>query len=265
MNAVTTLLSRVLGKIPARGTIMTPSGEETYPIVICNEIMGGPFIVNSLEEMKEIPIQRMLKGCKCTVNEYTIGGVITPTTTYMLKSVPTIPSIERLSDLPWDDEGRILILDIGKYYLANVYFPNSNDALTRLDFKIKFNDKLLAHLKKLETKKPVIVTGDFNVAHQEIDLARPKENIGNSGFTQEERDWMTKFLAAGFKDTFRELHPKEIKYSWWAYRAGARVRNVGWRIDYFCVSENILKNIEQADILPEVLGSDHCPVAIKIK
>ncbi len=173
--------------------------------------------------------------------------------------------VERQSDLPWDDEGRILILDIGKYYLANVYFPNSNDALTRLDFKIKFNDKLLAHLKKLETKKPVIVTGDFNVAHQEIDLARPKENIGNSGFTQEERDWMTKFLSAGFKDTFRELHPKEIKYSWWSYRAGARVRNVGWRIDYFCVSENILKNIEQADILPEVLGSDHCPVAIKIK
>ncbi len=173
--------------------------------------------------------------------------------------------VERLADLPWDDEGRILILDIGKYYLANVYFPNSNDALTRLDFKIKFNDKLLAYLKKLEAKKPVIVTGDFNVAHEEIDLARPKENIGNSGFTKEERGWMTKFLSQGFKDTFRELHPKEAKYSWWSYRAGARVRNVGWRIDYFCVSENILKNIEKADILPEVLGSDHCPVAIKIK
>ena len=173
--------------------------------------------------------------------------------------------VEKLSDLAWDDEGRILILDIGKYYLANIYFPNSNDALTRLDFKIKFNDKLLSHLKKLETKKPVIVTGDFNVAHEEIDLARPKENMGNSGFTKEERDWMTKFLSQGFKDTFRELHPKEIKYSWWSYRAGARQRNVGWRIDYFCVSQNILKNIEQAVILPEVSGSDHCPVGISLK
>ncbi|MCB9802399.1 exodeoxyribonuclease III [Candidatus Nomurabacteria bacterium] len=172
--------------------------------------------------------------------------------------------VERLPDLSWDDEGRILILDLGKYYLANIYFPNANNELSRMDFKMDFNDKLLKHLKKLETKKPVIVTGDFNVAHQEIDLARPKENIGSAGFTQEERDWMEKFLKAGFKDTFRELHPETIKYSWWSYRAGARSRNVGWRIDYFCVSNKALKNIKKAYILNEILGSDHCPVGIEL-
>lgn len=172
--------------------------------------------------------------------------------------------VTMLAKLDWDNEGRILILDLGKYYLANIYFPNANDALSRLDFKINFNDKLLKHLKKLEIKKPVIVTGDFNVAHQEIDLARPKANIGKAGFTQEERNWLDKFLSSGFKDSFRELHPQTIKYSWWSYRGGARQKNVGWRIDYFCLSTKALKNITEAYILNEVLGSDHCPVGIKV-
>ncbi len=172
--------------------------------------------------------------------------------------------VEALPKLSWDDEGRILVLDIGKYYLVNIYFPNAQDDLRRLSWKIKWNDKLLAYLKKLATKKPLIVCGDFNVAHQEIDLARPKENIHSAGFTSQERAWMDKFLVSGFKDTFRELHSHKIQYSWWSYRAGARVRNVGWRIDYFCVSDKIFKNIKKAFILDNVMGSDHCPVGIEI-
>lgn len=173
--------------------------------------------------------------------------------------------VKYLAPLDFDDEGRIQVLDIGNYYLVNVYFPNANDELSRLDFKIDFNDKLLAYLKKLEKTKPLIITGDYNVAHQEIDLARPKQNIGNAGFTQEERDWMNKFLAQGFKDTFRELHPDKIQYSWWSYRANARANNVGWRIDYFCVSDKIIKKISQAFILDKVTGSDHAPIGITIK
>lgn len=166
--------------------------------------------------------------------------------------------------VPWDNEGRIQIIDLGKYHLANIYFPNANHELSRLKFKLDFNDKLLTYFKKLEKVKPLIITGDFNVAHQEIDLARPKENVGSPGFTIEEREWMDKFLDSGFKDTFRELHPKTIQYSWWSYRAGARRKNVGWRIDYFCVSNSIQKKIKKAFIMDKVLGSDHCPVGIEL-
>ena len=173
--------------------------------------------------------------------------------------------VKYLPSLDFDDEGRIQVLDIGNYYLVNVYFPNANDELSRLDFKIDFNDKLLDYLKTLEKTKPLIITGDYNVAHQEIDLARPKQNIGNAGFTQEERVWMSKFLSHGFKDTFRELHPDKIQYSWWSYRANARANNVGWRIDYFCVSDKIIKKISQAFILDKVTGSDHSPIGITIK
>jgi exodeoxyribonuclease-3 len=137
--------------------------------------------------------------------------------------------VKILDKLKWDDEGRVQVIDLGKYYLANVYFPNANHELSRLDFKIKFNDKLLRYFKKLEKDKSLIICGDYNVAHEEIDLARPKENIGNPGFTNEERAWMTKFLNKGFVDIFREQHPDKIQYSWWSYRAAARERNVGWR------------------------------------
>jgi len=174
-------------------------------------------------------------------------------------------AVKYLPTLDWDDEGRIQVLDIGHYYVVNIYFPNANHELSRLNFKIDFSDKLLAYLKKLEKDKPLIITGDYNVAHQEIDLARPKENIGSPGFTAEERAWMDKFLKAGFKDTFRELYPDKIQYSWWSYRAMARVNNVGWRIDYFCVSASIIKKISQAFILDRVMGSDHAPVGIEIR
>lgn len=163
------------------------------------------------------------------------------------------------------EEGRVQILELKKFYLINVYFPNSKDDLSRLDYKIKFNNKLLSHIKLLEKKKPVIICGDYNVAHDEIDIARPKENEGNAGFTYKERNWMNKFLKNGFVDTFRELNPKKIQYSWWSFRASARARNVGWRIDYFCVSKKFMKNIKNAHILDQVVGSDHAPIGIETK
>lgn len=173
--------------------------------------------------------------------------------------------VKILEKLVWDTEGRIQVLDIGKYYFINIYFPNANHELSRLDFKLKFSNRLLAYLKKLEKLKPLIITGDYNVAHQEIDLARPKDNIGNAGFTIEERDWMTRFLKSGFKDTFREQNPQKIQYSWWTYRSFARSRNIGWRIDYFCVSDKIMRYVDQAFILDKITGSDHAPVGLEIK
>lgn len=169
-----------------------------------------------------------------------------------------------LGQLEFDDEGRVQTAELKDFYLVNIYFPNANHELSRLGYKLNFNKTLLKYLKKLEQKKPVIVTGDFNVAHQEIDLARPKENVGSPGFTPEERKWMNEFIAAGFIDTFRELNGDKIQYSWWSYRGGARFRNVGWRIDYFCVSDKLRKRLKKAYILDEIIGSDHAPVGLEI-
>ena len=173
--------------------------------------------------------------------------------------------VVKVAKLPWDKEGRIQVLDLGKYYLVNIYFPNAQDDLKRLTWKMDWNNKLLVYLKRLDKQKPLIICGDYNVAHQEIDLARPQANVGSAGFTPQERAWLDKFLASGFKDTFRELNPQKIQYSWWSYRAGARSRNVGWRIDYFCVSNRILTKIKKAYILNEVLGSDHCTVGVEVE
>jgi exodeoxyribonuclease-3 len=170
-----------------------------------------------------------------------------------------------LPKLFWDNEGRIQVLELSKFYLVNVYFPNAGHGLPRLDFKMEFNNKLLRYLKKLEKKKPLVVCGDFNVAHQEIDLARPKNNEGNAGFTTEEREWMDNFLRAGFVDTFRHFYPHKIQYSWWTYKFKAREKNIGWRIDYFCISREFLPHIKRAFILDHIFGSDHCPVGIEVK
>jgi exodeoxyribonuclease-3 len=164
----------------------------------------------------------------------------------------------------FDIEGRVQTAEFKDFYLVNTYFPNSNHELTRLGYKLDFNNSLLKYVKKLEKKKPVVITGDFNVAHQEIDLARPKDNEGNAGFTLEERDWMNRFLKAGFIDTFRELNGNKIQYSWWSFRAGARERNIGWRIDYFCTSVKLKKNLKKAYILDKIKGSDHAPVGIEL-
>lgn len=166
---------------------------------------------------------------------------------------------------PNDPEGRVQILEFEKFYLVNVYFPNANHELSRLDFKMKFNARLLKFLKKLEKKKPLIICGDYNVAHEAIDLFHPKQNEGNPGYTKEERDWMTKFLKSGFIDTFREMYPKKVQYSWWNFRSVARARNIGWRIDYFCVSDKLFKKVSRSFIKDKIFGSDHCPVGIELK
>lgn len=164
----------------------------------------------------------------------------------------------------FDDEGRVQTAEFEKFYLVNAYFPHTRPDLSRLDFKLEFDDAILSHLKKLNKIKPVILAGDLNVAHEEIDLANPKENDGNPGFHPEERKWMTKFLKAGFIDTYRFLNPKKVQYSWWSYKFHARERNIGWRIDYFCISDKLKKQLKQAEILDKVKGSDHCPVTITL-
>lgn len=165
-----------------------------------------------------------------------------------------------------DQEGRVLTAEYEDFYLTTVYTPNSKNDLSRLDDRQDFDAALLAFLKNLEKTKPVIVCGDLNVAHKSIDLARPKANYNKSaGHMQEEIDGMDNFQNAGLIDTFRYLHPDATeKYSWWSFRGGARERNVGWRIDYFLVSESISEKIKSADILMEMYGSDHCPVSIEI-
>ena len=163
-------------------------------------------------------------------------------------------------------EGRVVTAEYDDFYLVNVYTPNAKRDLERLSYRHKIWDPLfLKYLKKLEKKKPVIVCGDFNVAHEEIDLARPKDNMKNAGFTSEEREGFSKLVKAGFVDTFRELYPDQTEaYSWWSHFAQARERNIGWRIDYFCISPKLKPRLKDAFILPDVLGSDHCPVGIEL-
>ena len=165
-----------------------------------------------------------------------------------------------------DTEGRVVTLEYENFYLVCVYTPNAQDGLKRIDYRMSWEDAFRAYLVELDKKKPVIVCGDMNVAHEEIDLKNPKTNVGNAGFSDEERGKFTELLAAGFTDSFRALYPdKTDAYSWWSYRAAARERNVGWRIDYFVVSNRLREQITDAFILPEVMGSDHCPVGLELR
>ena len=161
-----------------------------------------------------------------------------------------------------DHEGRVITLEMPDFYLVTVYTPNSQDGLRRLDYRMQWEDDFQAYLHRLDQHKPVVVCGDMNVAHQEIDLKNPKTNTRNAGFTDEERAKMTQLLGSGFVDTFRYLHPEEIQYSWWSYRFKAREKNVGWRIDYFLVSERLASRLQSASIHTEIMGSDHCPVEV---
>ena len=164
-----------------------------------------------------------------------------------------------------DHEGRVITLEMENFYLVTVYTPNSQDGLRRLEYRMKWEDDFQAYLHKLDEKKPVIVCGDMNVAHQEIDLKNPKTNRKNAGFTDEEREKMTQLLSNGFIDTFRTLYPEQVTYSWWSYRFRAREKNTGWRIDYFLISERLKDRLEDAKIHTEIMGSDHCPVEITLK
>lgn len=175
---------------------------------------------------------------------------------------------------PWEDdiygnpleEGRVLTAEYEQFFLVTVYTPNSKRDLSRLALREKFWDPaFLAYLKDLEKQKPVVVCGDFNAAHTEIDLARPKDNEYNAGYTMEERQGIANILDAGLVDTFRELHPDEKRYTWWTWRANARARNIGWRIDYFFISKSLLPHLKSAEIYEGITGSDHCPISVELE
>ena len=164
-----------------------------------------------------------------------------------------------------DHEGRVITLEMDDFYLVTVYTPNSQDGLRRLDYRMKWEKDFQDYLHRLDKKKPVVVCGDMNVAHEEIDIKNPKTNRRNAGFTDEEREKMTQLLDSGFIDTFRSLYPEQVTYSWWSYRFRARERNTGWRIDYFLISERLRDRLEDAKIHTEIMGSDHCPVEVDLK
>ena len=164
-----------------------------------------------------------------------------------------------------DTEGRAITLEYPDFYLVCVYTPNAQDGLKRIDYRMAWEDAFRGYLKGIDKKKPVVVCGDMNVAHEEIDLKNPGPNRGNAGFSDEERGKFTELLSAGFTDTFRAMYPDATDaYSWWSYRAAARQRNVGWRIDYFLVSDRLYEKVEKAYICPEIMGSDHCPVGLEL-
>ena len=163
------------------------------------------------------------------------------------------------------DEGRVITLEFEEFYFVCAYVPNAQDGLKRIDYRMEFEDDMRAYLTSLDEKKPVIYTGDLNVAHNEIDLKNPKTNIGNPGFSYEERGKFGELLSAGFADTFRELYPEREEYSWWSYRFQARAKNIGWRIDYFVTSKRLMEKVRESAIHTDVFGSDHCPVSLEIE
>lgn len=164
-----------------------------------------------------------------------------------------------------DHEGRVITAEFSDFYMITCYTPNAQHELTRLDYRMKWEDDFLKYIRKLDKQKPVIYCGDLNVAHEEIDLKNPRANRGNAGFTDEERNKMTTVLSSGFTDTYRYLYPDRTDaYSWWSYRMNARAKNIGWRIDYFICSDRLAEKIDDAVIYPEVMGSDHCPVGLII-
>ena len=183
---------------------------------------------------------------------------------YGLGTVNSDGSITYDRDSIHNHEGRMVTLEYEGYYILTAYVPNSQDGLKRLEYRMQWEDAFRAYVSALDRCKPVIFCGDLNVAHEEIDIKNPKTNRHSAGFTDEEREKFSRLLEAGFKDTFRTLHPEEVTYSWWSYRFKAREKNAGWRIDYFVVSDRIMPNVKAATIHTDVMGSDHCPVGLEI-
>lgn len=180
------------------------------------------------------------------------------------KKEPT--DVRPMGKAEFDDEGRVQVIEFGDYSIVNAYYPNSQPERKRIDYKLRFCDSMKRLCNKIiKSGKHVVVCGDYNIAHNEIDLARPKQNEENPGFRPEERNAMTQFLKAGYVDTFRHFNKEPGHYSWWSYRANARANNVGWRIDYHCVNKDFLDRVKSASILNEVIGSDHCPVSVTLK
>lgn len=215
----------------------------------------------TVEQVKEVA--KAVDGYHVFANEAERKGY--SGTAILTKHVP-ISVTYYIGKQEHDNEGRVTCAEFEAYFLITVYVPNSGSELARLGYRQTWDKEFLDYLKNLEKTKPVIVCGDFNVAHKAIDLARPKENYNKAaGFMQEEIDGMDAFTSNGLVDTFRAKNGDEIKYSWWSYRAGARGKNIGWRIDYFLVSESLLPKVKDAFILNEVMGSDHCPVGITLQ
>ncbi|MGC8566738.1 MAG: exodeoxyribonuclease III [Caldisphaera sp.] len=182
--------------------------------------------------------------------------------TLTMTKIKPIDVIFGIGDEEFDSEGRVIALEFKDYYVINAYFPNAQHGLTRLDYKLSFNSMIEKYLSNIN--KPKVICGDFNVAHKEIDIARPKDNVNNPGFTQQERDWMSHFLDLGYIDAFRAFHKETNRYSWWSYRFHAREKNIGWRIDYCVVSKELINRIKDCDIMDKVYGSDHAPVYLVI-
>ncbi|MEK6825893.1 MAG: exodeoxyribonuclease III [Nanoarchaeota archaeon] len=178
--------------------------------------------------------------------------------------VKPLSVVKGIGEPLYDDEGRVLALEFEHFFLVNAYFPHAHRELTRLDFKLSFNQCFLEFIKRLEQQKPVIIAADFNVAPTVLDLANPKQNEKNAGFTLQEREWFASFLKEGFVDTFRMFTQGNGHYTWWTYRSDARARNVGWRIDTFVVSSVLQVRVKKSTILKEVMGSDHCPILLEI-
>jgi exodeoxyribonuclease-3 len=210
-------------------------------------------------EKTEIPEELHHLGYKIYTNSANKKGY--SGTMAMVKTEPKNYSTG-IGDKIADSEGRVQTFEYDNFYLINSYFPNAQHGLPRLDYKLQFNNKILEYMDSLKSKKPVIITGDFNVAHEEIDIARPKGNEKNAGFTPEERDSMTNILSHGYIDTYRHFHKEPGHYSWWSYRFNAREKNIGWRIDYFLVSDNFINNVQDSTILENVKGSDHAPLEL---
>lgn len=210
----------------------------------------------------QIPLDLMQEGYELYINPAEKKGY---SGTLVLSKLKPVSTFKGFNSTHPEDEGRIIGLEFEKFWLLNIYFPNSQRELMRLDFKMEFNRNLHKLANELRESKPVIFCGDLNVAHQEIDIARPDDNHRNAGFTDEERGWMTELLNDGYIDTFRMFSSEPDQYSWWTYRFNARKRNVGWRIDYFVVSDDIEKNVKDARILGDVMGSDHAPVTLTVE
>ena len=185
--------------------------------------------------------------------------------TLIFTKIKPISSKKGIGDRKIDYEGRVIVLEFSKFYLINVYFPYSGRGLKRLKFKLDFNKKFLAFAEKLRKKKPIVIASDFNVAHQAIDLANPKQNAGNPGFHPDERKWFDELLKKGYIDTFREFTNEGGHYTWWTYRFNARKRNIGWRVDYFVISRELRSRLKSSRILKDVMGSDHAPIELEIR
>lgn len=234
---------------------------------IPKELVDGELLKETIKESGETNLKNNFLSIK-TINDYNSYWHFSIKKGY--SGVATLSKTEPISvkygigDDDIDGEGRSITIEFKDFYIVNCYVPNAQPELKRIDFRLNYENKLSKYLKKLENNKPIIYLGDLNVAHEEIDLKNPKQNIGNPGFSDEERNAFSKLLDKGFIDVYRELNPEGRDYTWWSYRMNARNKDIGWRIDYFVISKILLKKVKSIIIHKGIMGSDHCPVELNI-